>query len=986
MLNLPLPLLALLCCLVAPARAALTVPDGAALARENGVLTAQLDALRAAGATLDLELREIARRLAADEASAFGARVDTLAVRTARLELDAARARGSVIPGQINQVALRLQRVRTSIGALAGAPAELLAPAERAAALAALHTQADLLGRIGALYQTRLRGDRQLEALLAERLRLLQGRLRLDPADESFQLARDPRVPELQAAVDDALRAAALARAQMTAVVGEDAAAQAERARHAAAADAAVTRAFLGQNELERLLVAHWLEALAALRNDDLTPLAVLRAGAIRLTALDSQLAGITEAVVNQERAVAAQRDLLARPPATDPEALAGLTTLAGEVAAQQGALTLLGQSLAAERAAYAAAIARRGANALLERRPLPTTAEAWARVAGNLGRLPALALTSLREHGAMLRERVRALPTGRWALLALLAPALGAGVWWLRRRLLRGPRAADRAALAAALISALPAALFGLLGWHAGLDRTILLPALILLLLWPAGALLLALAHQAASRSPDDAGAQAMVRHLRAGLPPALLIGALYLLSRLLPLAPVLADLFDRLAMLGLLALTPPAVAARRLLMQGAMPVPGPARLALWLLPGFLVGTAALGLLGFANLAWTLLADFGLALLVAIGLWLVLALLADLARGLDARLARRGGELEALWRTHFLEPGHRLAQLLAVGLAGWGLARLWGWDARSPVVGWLRDLLGTPLFSIGPGAFTPADGLIAAALVVLSLWVGGWMQQVGYGLAYRGVRDVGLRRALALLTRYCISVAGVLLALRLIGLDLTTLMVFAASLGVGLGFGLQQVVNNFLSGLLLLGERPLRVGDYVRIGEQEGYVTAIGIRSLSILTEDQQEVFIPNASVIAEPFSNFTRTDSLLRQTDLVGIGYDDDRERAMALVAGVLATNPLVVPLPTPLVFLWDYGDSSVVLRFEYHIDIRDGIAALRRARSDILLEIGRRFASAGIAFAYPHRDVRLSLDPADRRALVARTTTPPAPTPVP
>ena len=213
--------------------------------------------------------------------------------------------------------------------------------------------------------------------------------------------------------------------------------------------------------------------------------------------------------------------------------------------------------------------------------------------------------------------------------------------------------------------------------------------------------------------------------------------------------------------------------------------------------------------------------------------------------------------------------------------------------------------------------------------------------------------------------------VAGVLLALKLVGFDLTTLTVFAASLGVGIGFGMQNIVNNFVSGLLLLGERPLRVGDFVTIGEHQGYVAQIGIRSLTVRTEDRQEVIIPNGSVIGDKFTNWTRSDSLLRQIHTVGIGYDDDRELAMRLIGEILTEEPLVLEEPPPAVHLWDYGDSSVIFRFQYHIDIRDGMCGVR-IRSRILLEIGRRFAAHGISFPFPRRDITLALAPEDRRAL--------------
>jgi potassium-dependent mechanosensitive channel len=107
------------------------------------------------------------------------------------------------------------------------------------------------------------------------------------------------------------------------------------------------------------------------------------------------------------------------------------------------------------------------------------------------------------------------------------------------------------------------------------------------------------------------------------------------------------------------------------------------------------------------------------------------------------------------------------------------------------------------------------------------------------------------------------------------------------------------------------------------------------------------------------------------MRQIHTVGISYDDDRELAMRLIGEILTEEPLVLEEPPPAVHLWDYGDSSVIFRFQYHIDIRDGMCGVR-IRSRLLLEIGRRFAAHGISFPFPRRDVMLALAPEDRRAL--------------
>ncbi|MBK1618032.1 hypothetical protein CKO42_06130 [Lamprobacter modestohalophilus] len=510
--------------------------------------------------------------------------------------------------------------------------------------------------------------------------------------------------------------------------------------------------------------------------------------------------------------------------------------------------------------------------------------------------------------------------------------------------------------------------------------------------------------------------------RKLRIGLLLATVVAGLFILVRSLTVAPILADLIDRVAMLGVLALAIPAFALRGLLERLARTAARGRRR--WvavsasisrLLPVFLLGVGLLGLVGFINLAWALLIYLAWLVVVGLLLLLVIGLLSDvrdysverlLAPAVqettavmpsDSALAASGSganarvednaaadagagesapppanELADFWRTHFVEPGYRLGVLLSFIGAGWLLFYLWGWHMETPVVRWVLGVINTRLFELGESAFTIADILLAFALVGSVFYIGGWSQQVSYNIAYRSVRDAGLRQALATFTQYVVIVAGVLLAMKIIGFDLTTLTVFAASLGVGIGFGLQNIINNFVSGILLLAERPLRVGDFVSIGSNLGNVTRIGIRSLTMRTLDKQEVIIPNGSVISGEFTNWTRSDDLLRNVHYIGIHYDDDPELAIRLIEAVLSEHPHVLKDPAPGVFLWEYADSAVSIRVQYCFRMNEGPGGLV-IRSDVLLAIGRRFREQGVRIPYPQRDVRMQLDEVSQRAMV-------------
>ncbi|MBK1646012.1 hypothetical protein CKO25_15415 [Thiocapsa imhoffii] len=461
------------------------------------------------------------------------------------------------------------------------------------------------------------------------------------------------------------------------------------------------------------------------------------------------------------------------------------------------------------------------------------------------------------------------------------------------------------------------------------------------------------------ASHAVVEAGLR-LQHHLRVAILVAAAIVALHESTHLLSLPPLLMDVLDRLGMFAVLALFPTALgverALRARLQEGSlMHSRGAAfvRLLSRLLPGFVLLTGIAGVLGYTHLAWTLI-GFSLWLtLVALGLYFSVGVVQALAARIDDHLRTTDVENAEFWRTHFVEPGRRLAQLgLSVG-AGWILLVLWGWGAQTPPVRWMLSLTRTELFQLSGTPFTVGGILLTLLLIGAALWVGGWSQQVSYRLAYRRVRDLGLRQALATFTRYVVIVAGVLLALSIIGFDLTALTVFAASLGVGIGFGLQNIVNNFISGILLLAERPLRIGDFVSIGAHDGTVTQIGIRSLTVRTPDRQEVVIPNGSVISSEFINWTGQDDTVRQVHYFVIRYGSDRELAMDLIHQVLNEDPNVLKQPAPGVFIWEYTDRGVRLRVQFCFRFVHGPGSIP-TRSAVLLEIGRRFAAAGIEFA--------------------------------
>jgi potassium efflux system protein len=191
-----------------------------------------------------------------------------------------------------------------------------------------------------------------------------------------------------------------------------------------------------------------------------------------------------------------------------------------------------------------------------------------------------------------------------------------------------------------------------------------------------------------------------------------------------------------------------------------------------------------------------------------------------------------------------------------------------------------------------------------------------------------------------------------------MLGIDLTTLAIFAGALGVGIGFGLQNIANNLVSGIMLLIERPLRSGDIVNIGNREGLVTRIGMRSLTIKNWDYQDVIIPNSEVISNAFTNWTHSDNVLRTKLTIGVSYDNDPHQAMQVIEQVLKAHPAVLKNPAPGVWLSDLAPSSINFHVQYYFDLKQHNGL--EVKSQILFNLWDRLKAAGIRIPYSQQDL--------------------------
>ena len=223
-----------------------------------------------------------------------------------------------------------------------------------------------------------------------------------------------------------------------------------------------------------------------------------------------------------------------------------------------------------------------------------------------------------------------------------------------------------------------------------------------------------------------------------------------------------------------------------------------------------------------------------------------------------------------------------------------------------------------------------------------------------------------GLSYALSSLLNYVLLTLGFLAGLAVLGLDLTKVTIMASAFSVGIGFGLQSVVNNFVSGLILLFERPIHVGDTIEAGEITATVRRIGIRSSVVRTWQGAEIIVPNAQLVTERVTNWTLSDRHRLIQLPVGVSYSAHPKKVMEMLETVAQAHPQVLGQPAPRAFFTGFGDSSINFELRAWTDQFDQWFQIRSELAAAVYDAGQ---AAGISFPFPQREVRLLQDPSVR-----------------
>lgn len=253
---------------------------------------------------------------------------------------------------------------------------------------------------------------------------------------------------------------------------------------------------------------------------------------------------------------------------------------------------------------------------------------------------------------------------------------------------------------------------------------------------------------------------------------------------------------------------------------------------------------------------------------------------------------------------------------------------------------------------------YTVTSFILSLALLSLAgLWVTNGIQAL---LRRSEAFDEGLKIVLGKITRFAFLALAVAVAMITAGIDLTAFAVFGGALGVGVGLGLQRIVSNFVSGIVLALEKSIHPGDVISVGGSFGVVQGLHARHVAVRDQDGKDILIPNETLFSTEIINWSYGDRNVRLHLPVQIGYQDDPENAMALLIAAARETARVLKDPAPSAWLTGFGDNGINL--ELHIWVNDPERGLNDVRSDTYRRVWHAFRAAGISFPFPQRDVHI------------------------
>ncbi len=280
-------------------------------------------------------------------------------------------------------------------------------------------------------------------------------------------------------------------------------------------------------------------------------------------------------------------------------------------------------------------------------------------------------------------------------------------------------------------------------------------------------------------------------------------------------------------------------------------------------------------------------------------------------------------------------------------------------WALRPEVVGWILGIVNTPLFQSEKIKIS-VWVLTRSVLVFWLFYVAArFLNGILKGRVYpKSSLDKNSQHAIKTVVQFACLVIGAMAGIQMLGIDLGVLTVFTGTLGIGIGFGLQEIVKNVFSGFVIFFERPIRMGDVVEVGGVPGVVKSIRTRSTIVNTFDNISIVVPNSEFLTNRVVNWSHSDRIVRTESRVGVAYGSDAGLVKETLLEIARANKKIMSRPEPMVVFEEFADSALLFRLLYWVDVDDRMIV----KSEINFAIHNRFNEKGISIPFPQRDLHL------------------------
>jgi len=286
-------------------------------------------------------------------------------------------------------------------------------------------------------------------------------------------------------------------------------------------------------------------------------------------------------------------------------------------------------------------------------------------------------------------------------------------------------------------------------------------------------------------------------------------------------------------------------------------------------------------------------------------------------------------------------------------------------WDGLIEILIKVGEVFTTNLFSLGQSEISLGTILYFIISFTILTWMAKRFRNLLVNkILLRANMEKGARSSIGLIARVMIMFIGAIFIIQSAGIDMSSLSLLAGALGVGIGFGLQNITDNFISGIIILFEKPIKVGDRIVVGDTEGDVINISVRATTILTNNNVSIIVPNSEFISSRVINWSHNDRNIRFDIPVGVSYSEDPDEVKEVLLSVAEENTHVLKRPAPNVFFDEFADSS--LNFTLAVWTSSHTDKPRILKSELYFSIFEKFKEKGIEIPFPQRDVYIKSQP--------------------